>query len=302
MNQKKVYQFKFYGWLGLLMIAAGEISLIFQNDFTLAKELTFWTTPICWWGYLFFMDALIFSIKGNSLINNKTKEFFLQLFLSVIFWGIFEVYNLYLRNWTYINLPENIVIRYFGYLVSFTTIMPGMFMTAELLNISGIFRSFRIVKLEVSNKLIYTFLCVGLIFLIVPLLVPQHIAQYLFLLVWIGFILLLEPIAYSSGANSLLKDLENSTLNRILCLSFSGLICGFLWEFWNYWATSKWIYTVPYTPGIKIFEMPIAGFLGFIPFCWEFFVMYSCTKLFVKKHRTTFLKIEENDSFTTTIY
>ena len=56
----------------------------------------------------------------------------------------------------------------------------------------------------------------------------------------------------------------------------SGLLCGFLWEFWNYWALSKWTYTVPYFGNIKIFEMPVLGFLGFPPFaveCWAIYIL-----------------------------
>ncbi|MGZ5435395.1 MAG: hypothetical protein ACXW3F_04990, partial [Pyrinomonadaceae bacterium] len=54
----------------------------------------------------------------------------------------------------------------------------------------------------------------------------------------------------------------------------AGLVCGFLWEFWNYWALSKWTYTVPYFGDIKIFEMPVLGYLGFPPFAIECWAMY----------------------------
>jgi hypothetical protein len=49
--------------------------------------------------------------------------------------------------------------------------------------------------------------------------------------------------------------------------------CGFLWELFNFWAGSKWIYTVPYVGSLKVFEMPILGFLGFPPFAVECYVM-----------------------------
>ena len=34
-----------------------------------------------------------------------------------------------------------------------------------------------------------------------------------------------------------------------------------VWEFWNYWAGAKWIYTVPILPDVKLFEMPLPGYL-----------------------------------------
>ncbi|MBI2080877.1 MAG: hypothetical protein HYT86_03990, partial [candidate division NC10 bacterium] len=63
------------------------------------------------------------------------------------------------------------------------------------------------------------------------------------------------------------------------CWFVGGTICGVLWEFWNYWATAKWHYTVPITAEWKIFEMPVAGYLGFGPFAVECYLMYNLAVL-----------------------
>ena len=47
-----------------------------------------------------------------------------------------------------------------------------------------------------------------------------------------------------------------------------------LWEFWNYWSRAKWHYTVPIMEHLKIFEMPVPGYLGFPAFALECFTMY----------------------------
>jgi hypothetical protein len=47
-----------------------------------------------------------------------------------------------------------------------------------------------------------------------------------------------------------------------------------LWEFWNYWARAKWHYAVPIMEQLKIFEMPVPGYLGFPAFAVECFTMY----------------------------
>ena len=65
------------------------------------------------------------------------------------------------------------------------------------------------------------------------------------------------------------------SFNRVASLLASGFVCGILWEFWNYWAISKWTYTVPYLGNVKIFEMPVLGYLGFPPFaveCWAIYI------------------------------
>ena len=85
----------------------------------------------------------------------------------------------------------------------------------------------------------------------------------------------MEPINYFIGAKSLFRELENGRLNKIFSLFLAGAMCGFLWEFWNYWATAKWIYILPFLNEPKIFEMPLLGFLGFLPFAIEIYVMWE---------------------------
>ena len=111
----------------------------------------------------------------------------------------------------------------------------------------------------------------GLAMVALPLAYPS---PYIFASVWAGFVLLCDPLNYLLGRPSLLGDLAKGRPGRVVSLLIAGGICGFLWEFWNYWATTKWIYTVPFTQNIKIFEMPLLGFVGFFPFAWECFCMY----------------------------
>jgi hypothetical protein len=85
----------------------------------------------------------------------------------------------------------------------------------------------------------------------------------------------LEPFNTRSGAGSILRDLEKGSGRNLYLLLLSGLLCGILWECWNFWAGSKWLYTIPYVGFLKIFEMPILGFFGFPPFAVACSVMVS---------------------------
>ena len=60
-------------------------------------------------------------------------------------------------------------------------------------------------------------------------------------------------------------------------------MCGLMWEFWNFWAATKWVYTFNLARELKFFEMPIAGFFGFLPFNMEYFVMFHFIALFFTK-------------------
>ena len=204
-----------------------------------------------------FLDAVIFRLKGNSLLSNRRREFYIQMPLSITFWLLFEFYNLHLVNWEYHGLPENKIELCIGMRLSFAMIMPGMFQTAEFLETLHLFDRFRIANLRVSNRVIYSSVVLGFFFIMAPLLISRDYARFLFGLVWTGYVMIFDPIVYSSKGDSLLKDLEEGRLSRILSLFIAGYICGFLWEFWNYWAASKWVYTAPFMKDVKIFEMPM---------------------------------------------
>src|SRR2546426_1047853 len=101
------------------------------------------------------------------------------------------------------------------------------------------------------------------------------VSPWLVPLVWVGYVLLLEPINYRWGRASWLRALERGDASLVASLLASGLVCGVLWEFWNYRALAQWTYTVPYFGAVKVFEMPVLGYLGFPPFALECYAMYN---------------------------
>ena len=265
-----------YGIVGLLIMIIAEILMLSDVRIVSASF-----TPIVWTGYILFIDSLIFKLKGESLISSRPKELWLMLSLSIGFWLVFELYNVYIPNWHYINLYTNQAIRWFHYAWSFATIYPAIFQTTELLLALHLFDRRLTKKFVLSARWRYSLLIIGLIFLIMPPLQPPEIARYLWAPIWIGFIMLLEPVNYWLKQDSLLGDLEQGKLERMISLFVASYICGFLWEFWNYWAYTKWVYIVPFTPNVRIFEMPILGFLGFGFFALECHVVYNWAKAMI---------------------
>ena len=290
--------------------AFGIIFLILSGFFLLWKIEPFYSWFYCfaWWPYILTIDAVIYRLKGNSLLTNRREEFLLMIPWSIFIWLIFEAANLFLKNWYYVNLPHSIVERWLGYAVAYGTVLPGLFETTELLETVGLFEKstestatlmaadgvipakvgiqkdtgFR-VKPGMTNRFrlmssgsLVVLVILGVFCLSSSILVPK----YFFPFIWVGFILLLEPFNYWFGGRSLLRDLERGNPQKIYLLLCAGLICGLLWEFWNFWALSKWIYTVPFFEEGKGFEMPFLGFLGFPPFAVEAYVMYNFISLF----------------------
>ncbi len=260
-----------HGIFGILLLLVSEIAVFKKID-----PFYSWFYSFAWWSYILTVDAVIYRLKGNSLIMNRNKEFLLMIPWSIFIWLIFEAANLSLENWFYINLPHSTVERWLGYAVAYGTVLPGMFETTELLESLGLFRKCRIKKTALSPGGHFILILLGIFCLASSVLVPE----YLFPLIWVGFIFLLDPLNYRLGNKSLLKDLEEGSPQKIYLLLVAGLICGFLWELWNFWALSKWVYTVPFFERPKGFEMPFLGFLGFPPFAVQAYVMYNFISLF----------------------
>ena len=48
--------------------------------------------------------------------------------------------------------------------------------------------------------------------------------------------------------------------------AIAALICGVLWELWNYRSLARWEYTIPFVQRFEVFEMPLLGYAGYLPF------------------------------------
>lgn len=235
-----------------------------------------WNTPIAWTGYILFADGLVWYRRGSSWLTHARAEFLFLACASVPLWLIFELYNAHaIHNWHYVGLPESIPLRYAGYAWSFATIWPAIFESGDLVS------SLRDRRADhnraapaVRHRLDATgwlSIAAGALMLIVPIVYPS---QYLAAPVFLGFIFLLDPLNAHVGAESLRGDFRAGRYGRLINLLAAGLICGVLWEFWNYWAEAKWIYDVPILPRWRIFEMPVLGYGGFPAFAVECFTMY----------------------------
>lgn len=257
-------------WIGLAGLLVFEIALVYR-----LRPVTTYFYSLIWWSYIVMVDGLVYRRQGYSLIVDRSRQFFLLIPWSVLIWLIFEGFNVILKNWYYVGVPKPVWLRWPGYFVAYGTVLPAILETKDLLSAWGIFEKSRLTPVRVQPSWYRPLIITGALCLILPLTLPL----FSFPLVWIGFIFLLEPFNHRTGRPSLLRDLEAGRITTLLQFLLSGLVCGLLWEFWNFWAEAKWVYTVPWVGEIKLFEMPILGFFGFPPFAVECFVLVHFLRL-----------------------
>ncbi len=151
------------------------------------------------------------------------------------------------------------VVRFGGYFLAFGTVIPAVYLTNELF--LRILPEAKCTPLAAGRRGRYE-MPFGLLLLVLCLVFPT----YFFGLAWGFFALVADGINYRARRASFLRDLEEGRLKPMLAAVLAGLACGVLWEFWNYWSVTKWVYTVPFFESVKLFEMPALGYVGFAAF------------------------------------
>jgi hypothetical protein len=256
------------GYAGLALLA-----ICWPLNWTLPGLRTAYLFFPLWLGYILVVDELVLRRIGSSLWTRSRRDFVLLFAASAPVWWIFEVINNRTGNWQY--LGSNTFTRFEYYLlctVCFSTVMPAVFETAELVRSFG-----RVARLGPGPRLrpasrlkLFLFLG-GLLTLALALTWPKYCYPF----VWTSLLLILEPLNCWLGRPHLLQYLERGDWRPIISLSAGAVICGFFWEMWNFYSWPKWIYHTPGAQFLHVFEMPLLGYGGYIPFGLELYALMN---------------------------
>jgi hypothetical protein len=235
-----------------------------------------------WFGYILFIDALVVWRRGKSLLLRARWHYPLLFLASSLFWWAFETLNIPVQNWHYIlDQPYSPLAYFLIASLNFSTVLPAVMETAELLSTFPPLRP----RLPASNtgpQLSIWVLALVEMLGILCLLLPWLYPRYFFGLIWLCLVLILDPINNLCRRKSALAHIAVGDW-RFFVLPLAGLCCGFLWEMWNFYALPKWYYTIPYVGFWKIFEMPLLGYIGYLPFALELFAMYQFVLLLLRQ-------------------
>ncbi len=198
---------------------------------------------------------------------------YVKLFLvSAPAWWLFELINLRTQNWFYDGRQFFNNFQYFVLTsLSFSTIMPAVFCTAELVSTFDWLKKFKRGPLIVPTQAtLLGFFSVGWLMLILLLLWPLYFFPFL----WLSVYFILETLNVWLRNRSLTQYTAVGDWRPVLALWAGVLICGFFWEMWNFYSYPKWVYQVPFVDFLHVFEMPLLGYAGYLPFSLELFALY----------------------------
>ncbi|MCH6575523.1 MAG: hypothetical protein IH795_10035 [Bacteroidetes bacterium] len=138
-------------------------------------------------------------------------------------------------------------------------------------------------KFQPLNKFFLT----GFTMLALVIIFPK----YFYYFEWAAVYFILEPINYKLKNRTLFDYTINGNWSPIVALVIGTLICGFFWEMWNYFSYPKWIYDIPMLNFLHLFEMPLMGYIGYIPFSLELFAIYNFITGFNRKKDSEYIQL-----------
>jgi hypothetical protein len=260
-------------WAGLILVITAWWTAWYGPS--LLREHSFF--PL-WLGYILVVDGITVWRHGSSLLKRDSRRFAVMFVLSIPLWWLFEIANSYLGNWHYVLPRPRGTLEYtLTASLAFSTVLPAIFVTAELLRCFSPLRpERRWVRLDLTPVILTAISLAGLTMFLLSLTFPR----YAFALVWVGVFLVFDPVNTLLGNPSVGDQLRIGRWDTVLVICLAGITCGFFWELWNVNSMPKWVYTLPYFDRQKLFEMPILGYGGYFPFALEVFAFWSfCQRL-----------------------
>lgn len=253
-------RFPWWGWTGLGLAAIGWT--LAWSDLAPPEWRRETFTPL-WLGYVVTMNALAHRRTGHSPLTHRTGWLLALFPVSAVFWWLFEYLNQYVGNWYYSGVADSGDWDYFlqGTL-PFSTVLPAVVSTRAWLASYPRLDALALPPLRGHAALAWGALLLGSLALAGIGVWPEA----LFATLWLAPLLVLAGLQKLVVGESLFEPLARGDWRPVLSPALAALACGLLWELWNWGSAARWHYSVPYVQRFHVFEMPLLGYAGYLPF------------------------------------
>ncbi len=283
-------RYPWWGWLGVFLAAAGWL-LAWSGELVPAGWRRHAFTPL-WLGYILAVNGLVWRRSGRSLLTHRTGWFLALFPVSAAFWWLFEHLNQFVHYWYYRGIEASGDLDYFlqGTL-PFSTVLPAVAGTWAWLRQFPRLEAMALPPLRGHRALAWVALAAGALALGCIGLWPQALHAML----WLGPLLVLCGLQQLLLGETLLSPLARGDWRPLLQPALAALLCGFLWELWNYGSLAKWHYSIPYAQRFHLFEMPALGFAGYLPFGVECALVMDLVARAVERRSLWPLEVSGNE-------
>lgn len=267
-----VHGFPWWGWWGLAW-TAGFWLLAWTRYSWFAPVQIFSFMPL-WLGYIVVINALTWRRTGSCLMIDRPRFLMALFVVSAVFWWFFEYLNRFVQNWYYLGVEGFSAFEYFILAtLPFATVLPAVLSTRDWLASFGVLSAGLDAGPRLSLRHSKSVAAVVFIVAAVGLLGIGLWPNQLYPLVWVAPVLLIVSSQVLLGQGTVLEPLVKGDWRVFWLSALAAVQCGFFWEMWNYYSLAKWEYAIPYAHRFEIFEMPILGYAGYLPFGLECLVV-----------------------------
>jgi hypothetical protein len=265
--------FPAWGWLG---VAGGVLCWLLAwtrfHWFAAAQPHTF--TPL-WLCYIVGVNALACRRRGTCLLVHRPGVLLALFPLSAAFWWIFEYLNRFVQNWHYSGPTYGALGYALLASISFSTVLPAVASTQHWVagwpRLRHAFAAGPAIGLARPDAAAW----LGLMAAAAGLLAIGLAPDLLFALLWLAPLLALVCLQHLMGQRHIFSEASRGDWVRVVSSALAALICGVFWEMWNYFSLARWEYRVPLVHRFQLFEMPLLGYGGYLPFGLECMALVS---------------------------
>lgn len=287
-------------WVGLIMWAVPMVSYIFQMS--TPKLLVNWAVLPLFWGFTLMLDGWVYVRRcGHSIIADNPKAIIGIGVSAILGWMIFEYLNNFVADsWYYPKadlIPQDEFVVY-AVIGSSGLIPPAVEWYALLRTFRGFTNRYTNGPKITSPNWVTNGI---LIFAVLALFFTPFFPNQLYAALWYSPLIILTITLEKCGIWTPFTAIKNGNWSFVLLLALSYLFQGFLFESWNYLSASHiagapdhcgvinqvvdvsfnpnyWVYSIPYLSVFHVFEMPILGYLGYLPFgvyCGVWWILFA---------------------------
>jgi hypothetical protein len=259
--------FPWWGWLGL--VTGALFWCLAWTRFPWFAAFQAHTFFPLWMSYIVVVNAVTWRRTGRCMMTHDTAYFLILFPFSAAFWWLFEVLNRFVQNWYYSGADYGPATYFALATVSFSTVLPAVLGTRDCLLstrwLGGGFTGLPGWAPPRPRMWLAAVLLMTLGSLAGIGIWPDRLFPFL----WVSPLLLTVCLRQWMGKPHPLTPIACGEWRPVVAAAAAALVCGWFWEMWNLFSLAKWIYSVPYVQAAHIFEMPLPGYAGYLPFGLE---------------------------------
>jgi hypothetical protein len=261
-------RFPIWGWGGVALTLVGW-GLAWTRVPGLAPVQPFTFLPL-WVGYIAIVNALVAWRTGRCPLTDDPMRYGALFPLSAVFWWFFEYLNRFVQNWYYVGIEDFGELEYVAWSsLAFATVLPAVGATQAFLMSfprlhSGLERAVVVDLARSRGAALATLIAASLGLYSIGLW-----PDFTYPMLWLAPLGILIGLQSLFGLQHAFVPVVRGDWRGVWTWALAALVCGVFWETWNFYSQAKWVYAVPFVHRWEVFEMPLLGYAGYLPFGLE---------------------------------